>query len=68
VKYAWHQAAEPFDIAGQDRIAEEFIRPCYGGRLGAGVRTQYGQAPAAPGGSPSRAGAGLEQQSNGQWR
>ncbi|MEV0060868.1 flavin monoamine oxidase family protein [Nocardia sp. NPDC050718] len=48
VKYFGPQAAEPFDLVEQDWNAEEFTRGCYGGRLGAGVWTQYGTALAAP--------------------
>jgi monoamine oxidase len=57
VKYFGDQAAEPFDIVEQDWMAEEFTRGCYGGRLGAGVWTQYGQALAAPVGRIHWAGA-----------
>ncbi|MFF3877860.1 flavin monoamine oxidase family protein [Streptomyces sp. NPDC001978] len=48
VKYFGPKAAEPFDIVEQDWTNEEFTRGCYGGRLGAGVWTQYGKALAAP--------------------
>ena len=48
MKYFGAQDAEPFDIADQDWMPEEFTRGCYGGLLGAGVWTQYGQALAAP--------------------
>jgi monoamine oxidase len=57
VKYFGDQAAESFDIAEQHWMAEEFTRGCYGGRLGAGVWTQYGQALAAPVGRIHWAGA-----------
>ncbi len=57
VKYFGDQAAEPFDIVEYDWMAEEFTRGCYGGRLGAGVWTQYGQALAAPVGRIHWAGA-----------
>jgi monoamine oxidase len=57
VKYFGDQAAEPFDIVEQDWMAEEFTRGCYGGRLGAGVWTQYGKALAAPIGRIHWAGA-----------
>ena len=57
VKYFGDQAAEPFDLVEQDWMAEEFTRGCYGGRLGAGVWTQYGQALAAPVGRIHWAGA-----------
>lgn len=56
-KYFGPQAAEPFDIVEQDWAAEEFTRGCYGGRLGAGVLTQYGKALAAPVGRIHWAGA-----------
>lgn len=57
VKYFGEQAAEPFDVLEQDWNAEEFTRGCYGGRLGAGVWTQYGTALAAPVGRLHWAGA-----------
>lgn len=57
VKYFGPQAAEPFDILEQDWAAEEFTRGCYGGRLGAGVWTQYGPALAQPVGRIHWAGA-----------
>jgi monoamine oxidase len=57
VKYFGDQAAEPFDLVEQDWMAEEFTRGCYGGRLGAGVWTQYGKALAAPVGRIHWAGA-----------
>ena len=56
VKYSGTQAAGPSGTAGQDRMAEEFTRRCYGGRGGAGVRTRYGQALAVPAGRIHRAG------------
>jgi monoamine oxidase len=56
-KYFGEQAAEPFDLLEQDWNAEEFTRGCYGGRLGAGVWTQYGRALAAPIGRIHWAGA-----------
>ncbi len=57
VKYFGEQAAEPIDVLEQDWNAEEFTRGCYGGRLGAGVWTQYGKALAAPVGRIHWAGA-----------
>ena len=48
VKYFGPDAAAPFDVVEQDWNAEEFTRGCYGGRLGAGVWTQYGRALAEP--------------------
>lgn len=56
-KYFGEQAAEPLDFLEQDWNAEEFTRGCYGGRLGAGVWTQYGKALAAPVGRIHWAGA-----------
>lgn len=57
VRYFGPKAAEPFDIVEQDWNAEEFTRGCYGGRLGAGVWTQYGTALSAPVGRIHWAGA-----------
>ena len=57
VKYFGPRAAEPFDVLEQDWTAEEFSRGCYGGRLAAGVWTQYGKAVAAPVGRIHWAGA-----------
>ena len=57
VKYFGPQAAEPFDVLEQDWTAEEVSRGCYGGRLAAGVWTQYGKAVAAPVGRIHWAGA-----------
>jgi monoamine oxidase len=48
VKFFGPDAAEPFDLLEQDWNSEEFTRGCYGGRLGAGVWTQYGRALAEP--------------------
>ena len=48
VKFFGPEAANPFDVVEQDWNAEEFTRGCYGGRLGAGVWTQYGEALSAP--------------------
>jgi monoamine oxidase len=48
VRFLGPDAAEPFDVLEQDWSAEEFTRGCYGGRLGAGVWTQYGRALAEP--------------------
>jgi monoamine oxidase len=48
VKYFGPKAGRPFDVVEQDWTAEEFTRGCYGGRLGAGVWTQYGKALSAP--------------------
>ncbi|KRQ24150.1 amine oxidase [Mycobacteroides sp. H001] len=61
IKYFGPKAAEPFDIVEQDWTAEEFTRGCYGGRLGAGVWTQYGKALTAPVGRIYWAGAELAQ-------
>ncbi|EKT76932.1 putative flavin-containing monoamine oxidase A [Rhodococcus opacus M213] len=57
VKYFGPQAAEPFDILEQDWNNEEFTRGCYGGRLGAGVWTQFGRTLAEPVGHIHWAGA-----------
>lgn len=65
VKYFGPQAAKPFDIVEQDWTAEEFTRGCYGGRLGAGVWTQYGRALAAPVGRIHWAGAEVSHVWNG---
>jgi monoamine oxidase len=42
------QAADPGEYVDKDWTEEEFSRGCYGGRLGAGVWTQYGAALAEP--------------------
>lgn len=57
VKYSGPQAAEPFDLIEKDWCAEEFTRGCYGGRLGAGVWTQYGSSLATACGRIHWAGA-----------
>ena len=57
VQYFGAQAAEPFDIVERDWMAEIYTRGCYGGRLGAGVWTQYGEAIAQPVGRIHWAGA-----------
>jgi monoamine oxidase len=57
VRFFGSEAAEPFDVVEQDWSAEEFTRGCYGGRLGAGVWTQYGRALAEPVGRIHWAGA-----------
>ncbi|HKY48587.1 MAG TPA: flavin monoamine oxidase family protein [Acidimicrobiia bacterium] len=57
VQYFGAQAAEPFDIVELDWMAEAYTRGCYGGRLGAGVWTQYGEALAQPVGRIHWAGA-----------
>ena len=57
VKYFGQKAADPFDVVEQDWTEEEFTRGCYGGRLGAGVWTQYGPALAEPVGRIHWAGA-----------
>ncbi len=48
VKFLGPEAGQPFDVLELDWSAEEFTRGCYGGRLGAGVWTQYGRALAEP--------------------
>lgn len=50
-------AARPFDSVELNWMDEEFTRGCYGGRLGAGVWTQYGHALAEPVGRIHWAGA-----------
>lgn len=50
-------AGEPVDYLEQDWMAEEYTRGCYGGRLGAGVWTQYGAALSDPIGRLHWAGA-----------
>lgn len=57
VKYFGPQAAEPFDYLEKDWAEEEFTRGCYGGRLGAGVWTQFGKALAEPTGRIHWAGS-----------
>ena len=57
VRYFGPKASEPFDVVEQDWMSEEFTRGCYGGRLGAGVWTQFGSALAAPVGRIHWAGA-----------
>ncbi|GAB10041.1 flavin-containing amine oxidase [Gordonia araii NBRC 100433] len=57
VKLYGPQAAEPVDYVEQDWMAQEYTRGCYGGRLGAGVWTQYGRALAEPVGRIHWAGA-----------
>ena len=57
VRFFGPEAAEPFDVVELDWSAEEFTRGCYGGRLGAGVWTQYGRALAEPVGRIHWAGA-----------
>lgn len=50
-------AAEPVDYTEVNWMEEEYTRGCYGGRLGAGVWTQFGPALAAPVGRIHWAGA-----------
>ena len=57
VKYFGSRATEPFEILEQDWNNEEFTRGCYGGRLGAGVWTQFGRTLAEPVGHLHWAGA-----------
>lgn len=47
-KWFGPRAAKPFDIGEKDWNEEEFSRGCYGGHLGGGVWTQFGQALKAP--------------------
>jgi monoamine oxidase len=65
VKYFGPKAAQPFDIVEQDWTTEEFTRGCYGGRLGAGVWTQYGKALSVPVGRIHWAGAETSETWNG---
>ncbi|MGD9529531.1 flavin monoamine oxidase family protein [Pseudonocardia sp.] len=65
VAYFGPAAADPFDLVEQDWTAEEFTRGCYGGRLGAGVWTQFGRALAAPVGRIHWAGAETAETWNG---
>ncbi|MFF0454301.1 flavin monoamine oxidase family protein [Nocardia africana] len=51
------QAAAPIDFVEQNWMEEEYTRGCYGGRLGAGVWTQYGAALSEPVGRIHWAGA-----------
>ncbi|MFI2476948.1 flavin monoamine oxidase family protein [Nocardia xishanensis] len=51
------EAAEPAEYVEQNWMEEEFTRGCYGGRLGAGVWTQYGAALSEPVGRIHWAGA-----------
>ncbi|MFD1250233.1 flavin monoamine oxidase family protein [Nocardioides ginsengisoli] len=51
------EAADPIDYVEQDWMAEEFTRGCYGGRLGAGAWTSFGEALAKPVGRIHWAGA-----------
>lgn len=47
-KYFGPRATQPEDYVELDWMTEEYTRGCYGGRLGAGVWTQYGRALAEP--------------------
>ncbi|AHH19016.1 putative flavin-containing amine oxidase [Nocardia nova SH22a] len=51
------QAADPIDYLEQNWMEEQYTRGCYGGRLGAGVWTQYGAALSEPVGRIHWAGA-----------
>ncbi|MEU1205831.1 flavin monoamine oxidase family protein [Nocardia sp. NPDC005825] len=51
------QAADPVDYLELNWMEEEYTRGCYGGRLGAGVWTQYGAALSEPVGRIHWAGA-----------
>jgi monoamine oxidase len=57
VRYFGPQAKDFVEYVEKDWMAEEYSRGCYGGRLGAGVWTQYGPALAAPIGRIHWAGA-----------
>ncbi|WP_248490107.1 flavin monoamine oxidase family protein [Tsukamurella sp. PLM1] len=57
VKYFGERAGEPLDLLELNWNEEQFTRGCYGGRLGAGVWTNYGRAVAEPVGRIHWAGA-----------
>ncbi|MFC8899963.1 flavin monoamine oxidase family protein [Streptomyces cinereoruber] len=57
VKLFGPEAGNPVEYAEQNWMEEEYTRGCYGGRLGAGVWTQYGAALAEPVGRIHWAGA-----------
>ncbi|MFD5124120.1 flavin monoamine oxidase family protein [Streptomyces sp. NPDC058385] len=57
VKMFGSQAQNPLEYIEQNWMEEEYTRGCYGGRLGAGVWTQYGAALAQPVGRIHWAGA-----------
>ncbi|MFD6397461.1 flavin monoamine oxidase family protein [Nocardia sp. NPDC060249] len=59
------RATEPIDYVELNWMEEEYTRGCYGGRLGAGVWTQYGAALSAPIGRIHWAGAETAQVWNG---
>jgi monoamine oxidase len=59
------QAARPVEYVERDWTAEEYSRGCYGGHLGAGVWTQYGEAMAEPVGRIHWAGTETAQVWNG---
>ncbi len=65
VRFLGPEAGQPFDVLELDWSAEEFTRGCYGGRLGAGVWTQYGPALAEPVGRIHWAGAETSDRWNG---
>jgi monoamine oxidase len=64
-KYFGALAGEPTEYLERDWAAEEFTRGCYGGRLGAGVWTQYGAALVRPVGRIHWAGAETANEWNG---
>ncbi|WP_432062404.1 flavin monoamine oxidase family protein [Streptomyces sp. S1] len=57
VKLFGPEAGDPVEYAERNWMEEEYTRGCYGGRLGAGVWTQYGPALAEPVGRVHWAGA-----------
>lgn len=59
------QALSPIEYVEQNWMEEEYTRGCYGGRLGAGVWTQYGKSLAEPIGRIHWAGAETAEQWNG---
>ncbi|MFE5295752.1 flavin monoamine oxidase family protein [Streptomyces sp. NPDC056632] len=65
VKMFGPEAQNPIEYVEQDWMEEEYTRGCYGGRLGAGVWTQYGAALAEPVGRIHWAGAETSEVWNG---
>ena len=57
VRYFGPEAGNVLEYVDKDWTEEEYTRGCYGGRLGAGVWTQYGAALAGPIGRIHWAGA-----------
>ncbi|NMO03203.1 flavin monoamine oxidase family protein [Gordonia sp. TBRC 11910] len=59
------QALSPIDYVEKNWMEEEYTRGCYGGRLGAGVWTQYGKSLSEPIGAIHWAGAETAEEWNG---